>query len=311
MTPPVKENYYCLLLLEPGASIQDVKKSYRKLVLEYHPDKTGGDPKLTEHFRKITTAYQVLSNEDRKREYDEGSPLYDDITQSEFYSNANYFMQKLFRFVTENHTASGSIFDAFLNNLHTHPEPRSKNSTTSFTIKASLEDIYRAKVYTIKYKVVRQPVSKWKNTRTCLLCDGYKRVMNYKDNTWEDCALCGATGHGVKIPLDEEILTLDIPLYRKYVLFSQMGNQPEDAPPGDIAVSIVAKDMPEGWEIKGYDLLIHIPEFLDDYTTVNVFDKEYRIWLDDIDDGECRFPGDGLLICPDDKRRGDLIFRLV
>lgn len=57
---------YEILHLQPGASIEEVKKQYRKLARSYHPDK-GGDP---EQFRNVTRAYEVLSDEKKKNLYD-------------------------------------------------------------------------------------------------------------------------------------------------------------------------------------------------------------------------------------------------
>jgi DnaJ family protein A protein 2 len=59
-------NYYKILGLNKNASQEDIKKRYRKLALEHHPDK-GGD---LEKFRQIQEAYEVLSNDNKKQEYD-------------------------------------------------------------------------------------------------------------------------------------------------------------------------------------------------------------------------------------------------
>jgi DnaJ-class molecular chaperone len=59
-------SYYDALGLDPSASDQQVKRSYRKKAMETHPDK-GGDP---EAFKKITEAYEVLSDPSKKSMYD-------------------------------------------------------------------------------------------------------------------------------------------------------------------------------------------------------------------------------------------------
>ena len=63
----MSENYYEILGLSTYASIEDIKKSYRKLALKTHPDKNNGDD--TE-FKRINSAYEILSNEESKQEYD-------------------------------------------------------------------------------------------------------------------------------------------------------------------------------------------------------------------------------------------------
>jgi curved DNA-binding protein CbpA len=62
-------NYYEILELERNASLTDIKKAYKRLALLYHPDKNPGVD-TNEHFMKISTAYQVLSNEKTRDKYD-------------------------------------------------------------------------------------------------------------------------------------------------------------------------------------------------------------------------------------------------
>jgi len=63
------KNYYKILGLKKGASQAEIKKAFRKLALEYHPDKNK-DKDTTEKFREIAEAYEVLSNKDNRAKYD-------------------------------------------------------------------------------------------------------------------------------------------------------------------------------------------------------------------------------------------------
>ncbi|BCA78859.1 DnaJ C-terminal domain-containing protein [Desulfuromonas sp. AOP6] len=65
------KNYYEVLGVAKDASAEDIKKAYRKLALKYHPDKNPGDKKAEERFKEITEAYAVLSNPDKKKQYDQ------------------------------------------------------------------------------------------------------------------------------------------------------------------------------------------------------------------------------------------------
>ena len=63
-------DYYSILGVEKGCSQNEIKKAYRKLALKYHPDKNKGDKEAEEKFKEISSAYSVLSDEDKRKNYD-------------------------------------------------------------------------------------------------------------------------------------------------------------------------------------------------------------------------------------------------
>ncbi len=65
------ESLYQILGVEKAASADDIRKAYRKLARKYHPDVNPGDQKAEETFKKVSTAYEVLSDEKRRASYDE------------------------------------------------------------------------------------------------------------------------------------------------------------------------------------------------------------------------------------------------
>lgn len=66
------EDYYKILGLEKNAGLEDIKKAYRKLALKYHPDRNPSDKKKAEEqFKKISEAYAVLSDDEKRRQYDQ------------------------------------------------------------------------------------------------------------------------------------------------------------------------------------------------------------------------------------------------
>lgn len=64
------KDYYSILDLDKSASADDIKKSYRKLAMQFHPDKNQGDSLAEERFKEIAEAYETLSNPDKKKLYD-------------------------------------------------------------------------------------------------------------------------------------------------------------------------------------------------------------------------------------------------
>lgn len=65
-----KRDYYEVLGVERTASVADVKKAYRKLALELHPDRNPGDAAAEEKFKEASEAYSVLSDADKRAQYD-------------------------------------------------------------------------------------------------------------------------------------------------------------------------------------------------------------------------------------------------
>ncbi|MCF8088954.1 MAG: J domain-containing protein [Desulfotignum sp.] len=64
------EDYYNILGIDKSASAADIKKAYRKLAMKYHPDKNKGDKTLEDKFKKISEAYAVLSDPEKRKQYD-------------------------------------------------------------------------------------------------------------------------------------------------------------------------------------------------------------------------------------------------
>lgn len=65
-----KRDYYEVLGVPKGASADEIKKAYRKIAMQHHPDKNPGDKAAEEKFKEAAEAYDVLSNADKKAQYD-------------------------------------------------------------------------------------------------------------------------------------------------------------------------------------------------------------------------------------------------
>lgn len=66
----MKRDYYEVLSVTRSASADEIKKSYRKIALQYHPDRNPNDKEAEEKFKEAAEAYDVLSNADKKARYD-------------------------------------------------------------------------------------------------------------------------------------------------------------------------------------------------------------------------------------------------
>lgn len=66
------ENYYDILGVQKTATEDEIKKAYRSLAFKYHPDRNPGDKSAEEMFKKISVAYDTLSDPAKKRNYDLG-----------------------------------------------------------------------------------------------------------------------------------------------------------------------------------------------------------------------------------------------
>jgi curved DNA-binding protein len=65
-----KKEYYEILGVQKSAAEDDIKKAYRKLALKYHPDRNPGNKQAEEHFKEINEAYAVLSDKEKRTQYD-------------------------------------------------------------------------------------------------------------------------------------------------------------------------------------------------------------------------------------------------
>ena len=66
-----KRDYYEVLGVDKNVTPEELKKAYRKLALQYHPDRNPGDKEAEEKFKEAAEAYDVLSNPDKKARYDQ------------------------------------------------------------------------------------------------------------------------------------------------------------------------------------------------------------------------------------------------
>src|SRR6201998_829105 len=67
------EDYFATLGVEKKSSAEEIKKAYRKLARKYHPDRNPGDKQAEARFKEISQAHDVLSDPEKRKQYDSGS----------------------------------------------------------------------------------------------------------------------------------------------------------------------------------------------------------------------------------------------
>ena len=83
-----EKDYYAILGVDKNADGATIKKKYRQLARELHPDKTRGDKKLEDRFKEVSEAYDILSDEKKRAEYDQAREMF---KSGAFRQGANQF----------------------------------------------------------------------------------------------------------------------------------------------------------------------------------------------------------------------------
>ncbi len=102
------KNYYDVLNVKPNATPEEIKKAYRKLSVKFHPDKNDGDEFLSEMFKNINEANEILSNPEKRKEFD------NTLNSNDNYTNTSYNKQNTHSQATNELVKK---FEVFHNNL--------------------------------------------------------------------------------------------------------------------------------------------------------------------------------------------------
>lgn len=109
----IVSDYYGVLGVEKGASGDEVKRAYRKLAMKYHPDRNAGNKAAEEKFKKISEAYAVLSDSEKKQQYD----TFGSTDFHQRYSTEDIFRGANFNHVFKDFGFSGGGFEDILGGM--------------------------------------------------------------------------------------------------------------------------------------------------------------------------------------------------
>jgi molecular chaperone DnaJ len=162
------KDLYNVLGVERGASEDDIKKAYRKMAMKYHPDKNPGDESAEAKFKEVAEAYDVLSDEGKKSNYDRFGTT-DGKSQNPFGQGFN--MDDIF-------SQFGDIFGSRGN---PHQRRQAKGGDLRIKVSLTIQEIITGCTKKMKYK--RQD--------TCKPCSG-KGGSDVRD-----CIPCGGSGRRI------------------------------------------------------------------------------------------------------------------
>ena len=199
-----KRDYYEVLGVEKSASPDQIKAAYRKQAVKYHPDKNKGDKGAEEKFKEASEAYHVLSNSERKQNYDN-------------FGHAAFENGGGGRGGFGNFDFSGSfsdIFEDFFGEGFGGGGRRSRRSNNRgsdlrYDLSISLEEAYTGKKQDIKFSTSER-CDTWSgsgskpghNVSSCSMCGGHGQVRSSQGffTVQQTCPQCAGSGEQITHP---------------------------------------------------------------------------------------------------------------
>jgi molecular chaperone DnaJ len=245
-----KRDYYEVLGVSKSASAEEIKKAYRKLAIQYHPDKNPDNPEAEDKFKEAAEAYEVLSNADKKARYDQFG--HQGLGGNGGYGGAGMNMEDIFSQFGD--IFGGGGFGSFFSGGGGGRRTK-KGTNLRVKLKLNLQEI--ANGVEKKIKVKRHVVAQGVSFKTCGTCQGtgqVKKVVNTMLGQMvsaSTCGVCGGSGQIVdKKPADadsrgliikEEVISINIPGgvgEGMQLSMSGKGNEIPGGIPGDLLIVI-------------------------------------------------------------------------
>lgn len=282
-----KRDYYEVLEIQKTASKEEVKKAYRKVALKHHPDRNQGDKASEEKFKEAAEAYEVLSDEDKRRQYDQYGHAAMNGGQGG-YHNAN--VEDIFRNFGDIFGGGGGgggfdPFESFFGGGGRQSRGQGKRgSNLRIKIKLNLQEVSAGAHKSVKVKKhIECPTCHGSGAKDassvskCTVCGGQgvvRKVTNTilgQMQTTQTCYNCNGSGqqitkkctgcNGLGVVYGEETLNFDVPAGVQDGMQLSMtgkGNSGElGGPPGDLIIQIEVEQHPE-LEINGQDVIHHL-----------------------------------------------------
>lgn len=246
-----KRDYYEVLGVTKSASAEEIKKAYRKLAIQFHPDKNPDNPEAEDKFKEAAEAYEVLSNPEKKARYDQFG--HQGLGGNGGFSGGGMNMEDIFSQFGD--IFGGGGFGSFFSGGAGGGRRTKKGTNLRVKLKLNLQEI--ANGVEKKIKVKRHVVATGVTFKSCGACQGsgqVKKVVNTMLGQMvsaSTCAVCGGSGQIVdKKPSDadsrgliikEEVISINIPGgvgEGMQLSMSGKGNEIPGGIPGDLLIVI-------------------------------------------------------------------------
>ena len=202
-----KRDFYDVLGINKGSSSEQIKAAYRKLAVKHHPDKNPGDKTSEEKFKEASEAYHILSNQERKQNYDNfGHAAFENGSgrQGGFggFSGGDF----------------SDIFEDFFGDFSGGGKSRGKRNTNNrgsdlrYDLSISLEEAYTGKKQDIKFSTTEKCNTCKGNgskpghdTGQCSMCGGNGRIRSNQGffTVQQTCPQCAGSGEEITHPCND------------------------------------------------------------------------------------------------------------
>jgi molecular chaperone DnaJ len=287
-----KRDYYEVLGINRSASKEEIKKAYRKLAMQYHPDRNPGDKQAEENFKEAAEAYEVLSHDDKRSQYDRFG--HEGVRGSAFGTEGFSSVNDIFSHFSDIFGGS-SIFEDFFGGGQTRSRTYRKGAGTPgsdlrVTLKLTLEEI--ATGITKKIKIKKEVkctecngsgAESGTSLKTCTVCNGAGEVRTVSRSVFGQfvnittCNNCNGEGKTIDSPCkkchgdgrhsDETTIKINVPAgveEGNYMTMRGEGNAGKrGGPNGDIIV--LFQELKHKYFVRNaddivYELLINFPQ---------------------------------------------------
>jgi molecular chaperone DnaJ len=241
-----KRDYYEILGVGKSATPEEIKKAYRKVAIQYHPDKNPDNKEAEEKFKEAAEAYEVLSDTDKRAKYDRFGHS---RTGNGFGGGGHEMnMEDIFSQFGDIF-GGGSPFESFFGGSSRGGRRQRKGSNLRIKLKLSLEEI--ANGVEKKIKVNRLVKAEGVTFKTCTTCQGTGQVRKVVNTmlgqmvSASTCPTCDGAGQIIEkrpqgvdssgLVSKEEVLSVKIPAGVADGMQLSMSGKGNEAPGGGIA----------------------------------------------------------------------------